>query len=367
MSNPSENSPTSNYLCQNCGTINTNGAMCIQCRSELLEEIPVEIHDNQSTSDNTRQEQLSDNNQQVSVNHEVQNLFNNTNDIQLFGNMLLNMIMSQSQPVLLPQRPRRGRPPRRIKRVAHSLPRRRYIPALDLFPLQVINTQTPHISLLDIDGLLSGQPSNNQLEPSMTLVRSPLQFVVFDQNAENLNPEVLIQLLNEDIGTIPLRRNDINQLPILTMTPSNLSVNPSCAICLENFDPLSEVKQLPICHHVFHVNCLTEWLLRHANCPMCRTAIIPSIQRTPTSIFNNYWMQQLFSRSIIQQQQQQTDAPSSNNLVSYPPVKTTNSLEAPLNTTESHHSSSSSSSSSDIPQLPHFDSQTHTDPSSNIE
>ncbi|CAF4687068.1 unnamed protein product, partial [Rotaria magnacalcarata] len=80
--------------------------------------------------------------------------------------------------------------------VAHSLPRHRYIPALDLFPLQVINTQTRHISLLDIDRLPSGQPSNNQFEPSMTLVRSPLQFVVFDQNAENLNPELLIQLLN---------------------------------------------------------------------------------------------------------------------------------------------------------------------------
>ncbi len=57
------------------------------------------------------------------------------------------------------------------------------------------------------------------------------------------------------------------------MTPSNLLLHPSCAICLENFDSLSDVKQLPICHHVFHTNCLTEWLLRHANCPMCRTRI----------------------------------------------------------------------------------------------
>jgi len=70
------------------------------------------------------------------------------------------------------------------------------------------------------------------------------------------------------------------------VTPSNLTLNPSCAICLENFDSSSEVKQLPICHHVFHTNCLTEWLLRHGNCPMCRTRIL-SNQLTPISFFNN--------------------------------------------------------------------------------
>jgi hypothetical protein len=64
----------------------------------------------------------------------------------------------------------------------------------------------------------------------------------------------------------------------ILVTSSNLSLNPSCAICLENFDSLSDVKQLPICHHVFHTNCLTEWLLRHGNCPMCRTRI-SSIQQ----------------------------------------------------------------------------------------
>ena len=111
----------------------------------------------------------------------------------------------------------------------------------------------------------------------------------------------------------------------ILVTPSNISVNPSCAICLENFDSLSEVKQLPTCHHVFHTNCLTEWLLRHGNCPMCRTRI-PSIQQTPFPIFNDHWMQQFFFRTFGQQQ------------------------------------ISSSTSTDNTPQLPHFDSQTHNDP-----
>ncbi len=133
------------------------------------------------------------------------------------------------------------------------------------------------------------------------------------------------------------------------MTPSNLLINPSCAICLENFDSLSEVKQLPTCHHVFHTNCLTEWLLHHGNCPMCRT-IIPSIERTPISIFNNNWLQQLFIQTFGQQQQ--TNVP-------YPSIKTINPPEISSNTIISDHSSS------DTAQLPRFDSQ--TDSSSNTE
>lgn len=84
------------------------------------------------------------------------------------------------------------------------------------------------------------------------------------------------------------------------MTPSNLQVNPSCAICLENFDSSSEVKQLPTCHHIFHTNCLTEWLLRHGNCPMCRATIPTTEPRSSPSVFNNQWFQQLLNQTFGQ-------------------------------------------------------------------
>ncbi|CAF0815254.1 unnamed protein product [Rotaria sp. Silwood1] len=353
MSTPNDHSSTSNYLCHNCGTININGTRCIQCQSEFLEETSTETH-------NTQQLSNDNDHQQIPSIHDFENLFNNTYDIQSFTNTLLPMLMSQTQTDISQHRHRRGRPPRRIKRITHSLPRHRYIPFLDFLPFQVINTQASQISLLNINGLVSRQPLNTQYEPNMALVQLPLHFLVFDHNGENFNPDLFIQMLNDDIRALPLTRNDINELPTLTMTPSNLSINPSCAICLENFNPLSEVKQLPICHHVFHTNCLTEWLLRHGNCPMCRTTLVPSIQRTPTSIFNNQWMQQLFSRTFGQPQQQ-SNVSSSNTVVSYSPIKTINSLETSSNILVSDHSSS------DTPQLPHFDSQTHNESSSNIE
>jgi hypothetical protein len=148
------------------------------------------------------------------------------------------------------------------------------------------------------------------------------------------------------------------------VTSSTLAVNPSCAICLENFDTSSEVKQLTICHHVFHTNCLTEWLLRHGNCPMCRS-VIPSTQQTPVPIVNDHWMQQFFFRTF--EQQQQMNIPTTNVIVPYLPVKTINPSQILSNTTMSIHHSSTSS---DTPQLPHFDSQTQvhgTDSSSNTK
>jgi hypothetical protein len=81
---------------------------------------------------------------------------------------------------------------------------------------------------------------------------------------------------------------------------------------------------------------------------MCRT-IIPSIQRTPISTFNDHWLQQLFIQTFGQQQ---TNVP-------YPSIKTINPPQISSNTIISDQSSS------DTPQLPHFDSQ--TDRSSNTE
>jgi hypothetical protein len=43
----------------------------------------------------------------------------------------------------------------------------------------------------------------------------------------------------------------------------------SCAICLDDSDSLSEFSVLN-CHHMFHWNCLLQWLTMKDECPICR-------------------------------------------------------------------------------------------------
>lgn len=46
-----------------------------------------------------------------------------------------------------------------------------------------------------------------------------------------------------------------------------------CPICLSDFCPGDEVRALPGCNHSFHRSCVDLWLLRRADCPMCKCKV----------------------------------------------------------------------------------------------
>jgi len=46
----------------------------------------------------------------------------------------------------------------------------------------------------------------------------------------------------------------------------------NCAICLDDFTD-ENVKVLP-CSHDFHTQCISKWMLRKPNCPICRTSFM---------------------------------------------------------------------------------------------
>ncbi|KAJ1400144.1 Zinc finger, RING-type [Sesbania bispinosa] len=86
--------------------------------------------------------------------------------------------------------------------------------------------------------------------------------------------EQLIQQLAENdpnrYGTPPASKDAIQNLPNVTVDDEllNSELN-QCAVCQDEFEKGSQVKQMP-CKHVYHDDCLLPWLQLHNSCPVCR-------------------------------------------------------------------------------------------------
>jgi len=52
----------------------------------------------------------------------------------------------------------------------------------------------------------------------------------------------------------------------------------SCMVCLANFVDGEEVRKLP-CSHVFHAQCIDEWLRRQTDCPICKLNVDRAVRQ----------------------------------------------------------------------------------------
>lgn len=46
-----------------------------------------------------------------------------------------------------------------------------------------------------------------------------------------------------------------------------------CVICMINFEKEEEVRCLK-CKHLFHVDCIDEWLAKEKKCPVCKQEVL---------------------------------------------------------------------------------------------
>ncbi|CAD8185479.1 unnamed protein product [Paramecium pentaurelia] len=51
-----------------------------------------------------------------------------------------------------------------------------------------------------------------------------------------------------------------------------LEIQETCSVCLQEYQKQTLCRFTP-CHHIFHFNCLEQWIIKHENCPLCRTAL----------------------------------------------------------------------------------------------
>lgn len=64
---------------------------------------------------------------------------------------------------------------------------------------------------------------------------------------------------------------DIQALPTVMATVTN---EKECSICLAEFEPEDACRSLPSCSHTFHKACVDLWLLRRAECPLCKAFVM---------------------------------------------------------------------------------------------
>jgi len=79
-----------------------------------------------------------------------------------------------------------------------------------------------------------------------------------------------VQGLSKEGGLTPAQ---ILALPSVTVPEHPQMVEEECPICLNGLKCGDNVRQLGPCGHTFHRSCIDLWLLRRADCPLCKRTV----------------------------------------------------------------------------------------------
>lgn len=109
-----------------------------------------------------------------------------------------------------------------------------------------------------------------QLEEQSS-VQPHLQQIVRQNAQEEEEPQQLRQQQQNEATPPPASHRAISNLPLSYVTVEDLfeSSNRECLICLGEHCIGMKASKLP-CGHLFHRQCLSEWLSIHCTCPVCR-------------------------------------------------------------------------------------------------
>jgi len=95
--------------------------------------------------------------------------------------------------------------------------------------------------------------------------------------------------LNNKVGLLP---SDIMKLPNMVYTQNfmdllKLDHLESCPICCEDFKGGDQVTSLPKCQHIYHPNCINNWLVKSPLCPMCRGNVRSNLYNSDSTPLDN--------------------------------------------------------------------------------
>lgn len=92
-------------------------------------------------------------------------------------------------------------------------------------------------------------------------------------NPDNMSYEELLRL-EEDVGSVSkgLSNMDIRKIPTVKYNKKKYTENDKCVICQEEFKENEIVSKLG-CNHIYHSNCIRQWLKSNKKCPFCMQEI----------------------------------------------------------------------------------------------
>lgn len=73
------------------------------------------------------------------------------------------------------------------------------------------------------------------------------------------------------IDTLPLESYDASAIDANTVPENDSEIK--CLVCQHEYQHQEQLRRLP-CGHVFHAECVDEWLQTHDNCLYCRKSIV---------------------------------------------------------------------------------------------
>jgi len=79
-----------------------------------------------------------------------------------------------------------------------------------------------------------------------------------------------------------LSPSQINALPGANSRAADGATEEECPICLNAIRPGDQVRELSGCSHCFHRSCIDLWLVRRADCPLCKGKVAAAEPEVPT-------------------------------------------------------------------------------------
>lgn len=90
---------------------------------------------------------------------------------------------------------------------------------------------------------------------------------------------IMLRIQEQSAGSTGLTESEMSKVEKLTiddiMSQNEIFKKRQklCAICTETFVKSQVIFKLPVCEHLYHENCIKQWLVAKPQCPLCRANV----------------------------------------------------------------------------------------------